>query len=60
MEDMQEIIRKTIRAYKGAFTNEALAELLDISSASVSNKLNGKTDFSYPEVEALKKFLNIK
>ena len=38
---------------------EFLAKQIGISVGSMSNKMNGKTDFKLPEVQKLRKMLNL-
>lgn len=48
-----------IKLLERGFTIPELAKAIGISQASIYVKLNGKRDFSYSEVMAIKKTLNL-
>lgn len=52
---MYENLKQAMAAKK--VTSKQLSELLGIAEKTVSNKIHGKTDWSYAEVTKLKQFV---
>lgn len=46
-----------IELHKKNITIIALAKFLEVNEKTVQNKLNGKTDFTYPEAIKISKYL---